>query len=79
VAADVSRSILYRGIAFCGGRGPQRVVMNFIVRAINLFTGRDNPVRFFETEQEARAWLVERRRAIRAEGAAGRGRDARSG
>jgi hypothetical protein len=50
-------------------------MMNFIVRAVNLFTGRDNPVRFFETEQEARAWLDERRQALHAEGAAGRGRE----
>jgi hypothetical protein len=59
-------------MAFLGGRGPERLLMSFVVRAINLFTRRDNPLRFFEAEQEARAWLDERRRAIRAEAAAGR-------
>ena len=29
VAADISRSIPYRGTAFCGGSGAQRFVVNF--------------------------------------------------
>lgn len=74
VMAEVSRNLRYRGVALLGGRGPERLLFRFVLRAVNLFTRGDNPFRFFETEQEARAWLDERRRAIRAEAAAGRGR-----
>ncbi len=64
VAADLSRLIPYRGMVFHGGRRHQRVVLGLVANAITLFTKRDNPIRFFEAEQEARAWLHERRRSL---------------
>jgi hypothetical protein len=50
------------GTAVFGASWHFQAVANMLVRAINLLQKiNDNPVRFFKTEAEARAWLSERR------------------
>lgn len=55
-----------RGIAIVGASFHLRAVGNMITKAAAILHRHvDNPLRFFETEEEARAWLVERRREVR--------------
>jgi hypothetical protein len=60
--ADGVRS---RGTAMFGASPTLRILSSLVIRAHDLFYKKaDHPVRFFDTEAEARAWLVERRRAL---------------
>jgi NAD(P)-dependent dehydrogenase (short-subunit alcohol dehydrogenase family) len=51
------------GNAFYGGGITARTLMTLVVRAVQLFTKTNNPVGFFKTEAEARAWLADVGRA----------------
>lgn len=56
-----------RGIAIVGASFHFRALGNMVAKAIAiLHRHADNPVRFFETEEEARAWLEERRQIVHA-------------
>jgi len=66
VAMELSRSLPYRGVALIGGSVHGKVIAKLLLNALNLFTQRDIPVRFFATEVEAYAWLLERRRVLTA-------------
>jgi len=66
VAMELSRSLPYRGVALIGGSFHGKLIAKMLVNALNLFTQRDIPVRFFATEVEAYAWLLERRRVLTA-------------
>jgi hypothetical protein len=64
-----SRNVLLRGIAVCGASNAMRILSMLITRAVDVIYGyTDNPTRFFSNEAEARAWLVERRKAVHAAG-----------
>ena len=66
---NIAPSINVYGIAIVGASFHIRVVATLVTRAANLLTNRTqrNPVCFFGTEAEARAWLA-KRRAIVAQG-----------
>ncbi len=60
-----AEGIPYRGMAFHGASLSARVFAKLVLGAMRLISGEtDNPVRFFDTEAEARAWLTERARAL---------------
>jgi hypothetical protein len=61
----------FRGTALIGAKGPVQAIASLLFRAISLLkpAGKDDPVRFFDTEGEARAWIAERRRAVECQGA----------
>ncbi len=47
-----------RGIAVIGGSFALRVLSNMVNRAVALlYRNPENPLRFFETDEEARAWF----------------------
>ena len=62
VAAMLKDSPL-RGMAFYGASLKARVAAKLIITAMNLFSadGRQNPMSFTATEDEARAWIARRR------------------
>jgi hypothetical protein len=63
VGIDSSRDIPLRGIALCGASFTFRVIATLVHNAaILLHKHRDNPIRFFDGEADARAWLAERAR-----------------
>ena len=64
-AARLSAEFPYRGIAFCHASFRARVVTKLLGGALRLFAPRlDNPLRYFDTEAEARIWLAERVREL---------------
>jgi len=66
VYLDGLRSARLDGIAVFGAGFHIRVMATLIVKSINLLTKRFPLLVFFETEAEARAWLLEQRGALRA-------------
>jgi hypothetical protein len=55
-----------RGMAIIGASAPMRIVVGMVGRAVDLLNGNtDNPTRFFESEAAARAWIAERREAVK--------------
>lgn len=64
--AERTAAVPYGGMAFFGGSFQGRLIAKLIVGAMNVFSSRsrDNPIRFFEAEAEARAWLEERRQGL---------------
>jgi hypothetical protein len=66
ITAERSQNIPFRGTAIVGASGPLRALASLLLRATRLLNprGKDDPVRFFDTEGEARTWIAERRRAI---------------
>ncbi|HVK64293.1 MAG TPA: hypothetical protein VM694_07460 [Polyangium sp.] len=64
-SAEGGKDLALRGTAIVGASSHLRVLAGLVTRAIALLYGdSDNPTRFFATEAEARAWIVERRREI---------------
>ncbi len=66
-AADAGKGLPVRGAAVVGASFQMRMFATLMTRALNLFNGASdtyNPLRFFDTEAEARAWLAERRRSV---------------
>jgi hypothetical protein len=61
----------FRGTAIIGASGPVGAVASLLFRAFGVLKPavKDSPVRFFDTEEEARAWIAERRRAVERQGA----------
>jgi hypothetical protein len=57
-----------RATAVLGASFEKRVINGFINRGINLVLRTDNPLRFFDTQEDARDWLQERRRVLSAQG-----------
>ncbi|UQA56900.1 STAS/SEC14 domain-containing protein [Polyangium aurulentum] len=59
--------IPFRGLAYFGGSFRANVLTRLTLRALRLITSvTDNPIGFFDTEAEARAWLAERAREVEA-------------
>lgn len=58
-----------RGIACFGGKLLIRTVVGFAARTFVMLSGRasQTPIRFFNTEAQARAWLAERRAIVQEE------------
>ncbi len=62
VSADLRRPVPYRGMAFVKASFQTRILMKLVLGAMNQLTRTaDNPLAFFDTEEEARAWLRQRR------------------
>lgn len=61
LAARTIPLVTYRGIALFGASFQTRILAKLVLGAARLL-GREerNPVQFFDTEAEARAWLTER-------------------
>jgi hypothetical protein len=59
------KDVQVRGTAIYGASRHIQIVATILLRGLDLLHKRtDRPVRFFNTETEARAWLSERRRVI---------------
>jgi len=64
-SVGMNAGIRNRGCAVIGASMPVRLVATVILRGVALVNRHiDNPTRFFATEDEARAWLEARRRAV---------------
>ena len=64
-AVEIRGDVAARGTAIFGVSGHLRIVMSLLMRALQLLHQRaDRPVLFFHTEEEARAWLAERRNVL---------------
>lgn len=64
-SADGGAGIVLCGVAVVGASPTLRVVAGLVSRAIDILHGnKDNPTRFFETEDEARRWIAERRHTL---------------
>jgi hypothetical protein len=64
-SAETLRMVNFRGIAVYGASFHLRVIAMLVAKLINVkAASADNPIRFFSTGAEARAWLDERRRAV---------------
>jgi len=68
VAAKAFDWVPFRGIALIGGSILDRTVGKMILTLINSISKKDNPVVFVKSEEEARAWIEERRRELIAKG-----------
>lgn len=65
VAAHRLKRSPYRGTAIFGASLQARTLAKLVLGAARLLGREDrNPVRFFDTEAEARAWLAERAREV---------------
>lgn len=62
--AEEMRPVPSRGVVFVGAGFGTRVVLQMLIHAVRLLTGRDNPSAFFDTEAEARAWIQATRAAL---------------
>lgn len=72
VVAEEMRSTRVDAVAIIGVNFSLRVVLTLLAKGVQIVTGRPYPQQFFGTEDEARAWLLAQRDAIRAR----RGQDA---
>ncbi|EYF07537.1 STAS/SEC14 domain-containing protein [Chondromyces apiculatus] len=52
------------GVAVIGASFVVRLLLQSMIRAIDLFKGRPAPLAFFSVEALARTWLAERRQAL---------------
>ncbi|WP_437620102.1 hypothetical protein [Sorangium sp. So ce1151] len=53
-------------VAILGAAFSARVIATLAAKGVQLLTSRSCPVEFFDTEREARAWLLAQRGALRA-------------
>ncbi|WP_437938842.1 STAS/SEC14 domain-containing protein [Sorangium sp. So ce341] len=53
-------------VAILGASFSLRVVLGLLAKGVQMLTGRSYPQQFFDTEGEARAWLLAQRDALRA-------------
>lgn len=66
-SAENEQGVKLRGMAIVGASFHFRVLGALVARAVGIVQRHfDNPLRFFDTEEEARAWFDERRREIQA-------------
>jgi hypothetical protein len=61
-----------RGVALYGASIQTRVVATLGTKASSLFTKRDNPLQFFDTEPVARQWIKQRQKVILQEATGGK-------
>ncbi|AUX30721.1 MULTISPECIES: STAS/SEC14 domain-containing protein [Sorangium] len=64
--AEELRGVRFGGVASFGASFSVRVVTTLASRSVQFFTGEVYPLAFFDTEDEARAWLLAQRDALRA-------------
>ncbi|CAN96743.1 MULTISPECIES: STAS/SEC14 domain-containing protein [Sorangium] len=64
--AEELRGVRFGGVAVFGASFSVRVVTTLASRSVQFFTGEVYPMAFFDTEDEACAWLLAQRDAIRA-------------
>ncbi|WP_438038836.1 STAS/SEC14 domain-containing protein [Sorangium sp. So ce128] len=64
--AEELRGVRFSGVAVFGASFSLRVVTTLASRSVQFFTGEVYPLAFFDTEGEARAWLLAQRGALRA-------------
>ncbi|WP_437715615.1 STAS/SEC14 domain-containing protein [Sorangium sp. So ce448] len=60
------RSTHIDAVAMIGASFSLRVIVALLAKGVQLLTGQPYPQQFFDTEGEARAWLLARRDALRA-------------
>ncbi|WP_437578276.1 STAS/SEC14 domain-containing protein [Sorangium sp. So ce887] len=65
-AAEELRSVRLDAVAIVGAGFSLRVVVTLLSKGVHLLTGKPYPQQFFMTEDEARAWLLAQRDALRA-------------
>jgi hypothetical protein len=69
IGVHAEKRVPYRAIAVYRASFEKRILASLILRAMALFKRlEDNPVQFFATEAEARAWIAERFRCLAAGG-----------
>ncbi|WP_044966417.1 MULTISPECIES: STAS/SEC14 domain-containing protein [Sorangium] len=66
VMAEELRGVRFDAIAVFGASFAVRVVSTLAAKSVQILTRQSYPVEFFETEGEARAWLLSQRDALRA-------------
>ncbi|WP_437587235.1 STAS/SEC14 domain-containing protein [Sorangium sp. So ce1000] len=64
--AEELRGLRFSGVAVFGASFSLRVVITLASRSVQFFTGEAYPLAFFDTEDDARAWLLAQREEIRA-------------
>ncbi|WP_437568204.1 MULTISPECIES: STAS/SEC14 domain-containing protein [unclassified Sorangium] len=65
VMASEMRAVRFDAIALFGASFAVRVVSTLAAKSVQILTQQSYPVQFFETEAEARAWLLAQRDALR--------------
>jgi len=61
IAAQVVGRFPWRGMALFGGSFQARIFVKLVLGSLSLLGPQsDNPIRFFEREDKARAWLTQR-------------------
>jgi hypothetical protein len=70
VLAQRTARIPFGGTAVIGGGVQIRALARVVIRAFELLNPRfkEAPTRFFDREEQARAWIAERRRIVQREG-----------
>jgi hypothetical protein len=68
VATKVFDWVPFRGTVFFGGSFVLRMVGQLIMTLMDSLRELDNPIMFVETEEQARAWIHERRQHLREKG-----------
>ncbi|WP_437276297.1 STAS/SEC14 domain-containing protein [Sorangium sp. So ce375] len=66
VLAEELGGVHFSGVAVFGASFPVRVVTTLAARSVQFFTREIYPLSFFDTEDEARVWLLAQRDALRA-------------
>ncbi|XXX74419.1 STAS/SEC14 domain-containing protein [Sorangium sp. So ce134] len=66
VMASEMRAVRFDAIAIFGASFAVRVVSTLAAKSVQILTHQSYPVHFFETEADARAWLLAQRDALRA-------------
>jgi hypothetical protein len=67
IADAPTNHVLGRGTAMFGATFAVRTIATLLMNVMNIASGAsDNPTKFFDTEEQARAWLQERMKAAAA-------------
>ncbi|WP_437611016.1 STAS/SEC14 domain-containing protein [Sorangium sp. So ce834] len=66
ISAEEMRTARIDAVAIVGASFPLRVVVTLLAKGVHILTGQLYPQQFFDTEGEARAWLLAQRDALRA-------------
>ncbi len=66
VMANEMRAVRFDAIAIFGASFAVRVISTLAAKSVQILTQQSYPVHFFDTEAEARAWLLAQRHAVRA-------------
>ncbi|WP_437686901.1 STAS/SEC14 domain-containing protein [Sorangium sp. So ce176] len=65
--AEGLRHVRFAAVAIFGASFSVRVISTLAMKSVQILTRQSYPVEFFDTEAEARAWLLAQRDAIRAQ------------